>query len=105
MAGRFLERVEPGALGLVEFVKSKGYMYREADIGDDHLKRLFVKDPNGATIELAFLMDKATGKELMHKPDGWYQGAKLYELDEAERARLDAFKETTGQKRAPVPAE
>lgn len=90
----------------VEFVKSKGYMYREADIGDDHFKRLFVKDPNGATLELAFLMDKATGKELKDKPEGWHIGAKIYELDEIERAKLEAFKEKSGQKvREPVPAE
>jgi catechol 2,3-dioxygenase-like lactoylglutathione lyase family enzyme len=90
----------------VEFVKSKGYMYREADIGDDHLKRLFIKDPNGATIELAFLMDKATGQELKQKPEDWYIGAKLYELDEAEKQKLDAFKAETNQSaKERVPAE
>ena len=76
----------------VDLVTSKGYMYREADIGDDHLKRLFVKDPNGATIELAFLMDKATGRELTPKPENWHIGAKLYELDEAAKKALDDFK-------------
>lgn len=91
----------------VELVKSKGYMYREADIGDDHLKRLFVKDPNGATIELAFLMDKATGKEMAQKPDNWFVGAKIYELDEAAKQALEEFKAQTvhSAKKAPVPAE
>lgn len=89
----------------VEFVKSKGYMYREAAIGDDHLKRVFVKDPNGATIELAFLMDKATGQELKQKPEDWFRGAKIYELDEAARKTLEDFKVQTGQSAEAVPAE
>ncbi len=90
----------------VEFLQSKNYMYREANIGDDHLKRLFIKDPNGATIELAFIMDKASGKELKQKPENWYIGAKLYELDEAEKVKLEEFKAKTNQgAMEPVPAE
>jgi len=89
----------------VAFVKSKGYLYREAAIGDDHLKRLFIKDPNGATIELAFLMDPASGKELTQKPENWYIGAKIYELDEAAKQALEAFKRETGQTvKEPAPA-
>lgn len=80
----------------VALVQSKGYMYREADIGDDHFKRLFVKDPNGATIELAFLMDTATGKELTPKPENWHIGAKLYELDDAAKKALEDFKAEKG---------
>ena len=94
----------------LEFVKSRGYLYREADIGDDHLKRLFVKDPNGATIELAFIMDKASGTELKQKPEDWYIGAKLYELDATEHKKLEEFKARTNQAagqsaKEPVPAE
>ena len=74
-------------------VKERGHLYREADIGDDHLKRLFVKDPNGCVLELAFLMDKATGKELKSKPANWYSGATIYELDPEAKERLERFKQ------------
>jgi len=82
------------------FVKERGYLHRETDVGDDHLKRLFVKDPNGCTLELAFFMDKATGKELKEKPASWYVGTKIYELDPEAKEKLDRFKQ-----KAMVPAE
>ena len=84
----------------VKLVQDKGYMYREAGVADDHLKRLFVRDPNGATLELAFLMDPATGQELREKPEGWMRGTKIYELDAVEKEKLERFK-----KKLMIPAE
>ena len=56
-----------------------GCEYRERRGAEDHLTRFFIIDPNGVTVEMAFLTNFDTGKEEDNPPEDWYVGARFYE--------------------------
>lgn len=60
-------------------LERRGDPYREGNVLEDHTLRFFVKDPNGITIEIAFLVDKETRAEVENPPADWYVGTHLYE--------------------------
>jgi len=62
-----------------------GCEYRERRGAEDHLTRFFIIDPNGVTVEMAFLTNFDTGEEEDDPPEDWYVGARFYdELPAAE---------------------
>ena len=56
-----------------------GYTYKEGGVMNDRIKRLFVEDPNGVIVEIAFLMDQSREAEEPAPPAEWWQGATVYD--------------------------
>jgi catechol 2,3-dioxygenase-like lactoylglutathione lyase family enzyme len=60
-------------------LKAGNYKFKEArGVANDRIFRLFVEDPNGAVVELAFLMDNSGKQEELNPPDKWWMGCPLY---------------------------
>ena len=60
-------------------LKNGNYKFKEArGVANDRIFRLFVEDPNGVVVELAFLMDASGTHEEADPPDKWWFGCPLY---------------------------
>ncbi len=60
-------------------LKTGNFKFKEArGVANDRIFRLFVEDPNGAVVELAFLMDATGRQEEANPPDRWWLGCPLY---------------------------
>ncbi|MDA0239187.1 MAG: VOC family protein [Proteobacteria bacterium] len=63
-----------------KFLDDGGYTYKEAGkVVNDRLLRLFVEDPNGVIVEIAFLMDETGKKEEAAPSKQWWVGAHFHD--------------------------
>lgn len=60
------------------FLDKGGYTYKEGRVMNDRLLRLFVEDPNGVIVEIAFLMDESKTQEEVAPPEKWWVGAHFH---------------------------